>query len=181
MFGMSSSSNFGDVKSNPRNSSVNCVSGSESDSSIENNDQINQNEEDSDSDAQIIVGNNKIESKKVIELPNRNGNLPSSSQFCHPYQHENTIPAINSITLENSDHPMFGNKTFYKGKITINNYVSEDNSQTKCGKTETQQHEGNDNANSSTNIADMFDQRENGMVQILPILTVVIDLYLENI
>ena len=147
---MSSKTTHGNVYSNSMENSSNCASESESDSSIE----IHQNEEDSDSDADIIINSREMQLSREVTLPHQNVNLPSSSQMA--------VPTIGSISMQNSAHPMFGNKTFYKGKITINNYVSEGNDQEKSRKMETCAYESNDYLSSSTKIEGSFDQGERG-------------------
>lgn len=134
------------VNSNSTESINNCASGSESDSSTE----IHESEEDCDSDAGIIINNREIESSREVSLPHRNVNLPSSSQMA--------VSTIGSISIQNSAHPMFGNKTFYKGKITINNYASGGIDQEKCRKTETSAYQSTDYLSISANIGGSIDE-----------------------
>lgn len=88
---MSSTTALRNVKLNSTNNDVSCIGGSESDSSHDISDRIDQNKDDCDSDAELIIYNNKIE-----YMPNRNVNLPSSSQFCDSYRYQNATPAIGS-------------------------------------------------------------------------------------
>lgn len=71
-----------------------------------------QDEYDSESDADGILVD-RMENKYVGES-NGKFNLPD---FGQPQRN------IGSVTIQNSAHPMFGNKTFYKGQITINHIV----------------------------------------------------------
>lgn len=61
--------------------------------------------------------------------------------------------------MHNSAHPMFGNKTYYKGKITVNHFTSENNSERKWTKTESHEHESTEYVYSSIN---QPNQKENG-------------------
>lgn len=142
---------LGEVQSHSANNENICDS--ESDSSIEVHNSTNQNIEDSDSDAEEVINSVKYTPPRLIELAIRNRELQSCSQnqTCIPLHNNDSRPNIGSITMENSAHPMFGNKTFLKGKITINNFVTEENGNEKWKKTESQRYENADFVNSNAN------------------------------
>lgn len=132
---MSDTNNFADVNLNSTNHENSSENGSESDSSIEVNSRIHQNkDETSDSDAELVINNNnnnrKYETPSGTGLPIRSVSMPS----CNPQS--DPKPNIGTISVQNSAHPMFGNKTFYKGKITINNFMTDDESKENWKKSE---------------------------------------------
>lgn len=134
------------VKSNSINSEKICSSESESDSSIEINERTWQNK-----GAAVVVNKNEYVLPEKIDIPIRDFNAPSCSQSSVPFPNNDSRPNINSITLTESPNPMFGNQTYLKGQITINNFIAEENSKEKSKKTEPQQDESADYINSNTN------------------------------
>lgn len=140
---------------------------SESVSSIEDLTRTNQNIDDSDSDAEDVIGTVKYTPPRRIELAIRNSHLQSCSQnqSCIPHQNNDSMPNIGSISMQNSANPMFGNKTILKGPVTINNFIADENSTEKWKKTESQQYESAEFAKSNTN-----QQSTNGLNGIIIII-----------
>lgn len=95
----------------------------------------------SDSDAAEVIKKNKYVPPGGIKLAVRNVDQPSSSRSDAQHQNNDSRPNIGTITMQNSAHPMFGNKTFYKGQITINQFINEENRKDEWKQTESQRHE----------------------------------------
>lgn len=126
---------------------------SDSVSSIEDLTRTNQNIDDSDSEAEDVIDTVKYTPPRRIELAIRNSHLQSciQNQSCMSLQNNDSRPNIGSISMQNSANPMFGNKTILKGPVTINNFIADENSTEKWKKTESQQYESAEFANSNTN------------------------------
>lgn len=72
---------------------------------------------DSDSDAEDVI--NK---KETVYVEPPDGIVLNNKHF-DSINIDRNKPNIGSLSIQNSAHPMFGNKTFYKGNNTVNHYV----------------------------------------------------------
>lgn len=124
----------------------------ESDSSIEIENNI-KSSDDSDSDVEHVPTSG-------AELAIRNINRSGHSQSMASHQNNDSPPNIGTVTVQNSANPMFGNKTSYKGPVTINQFITEEDNGNKWKKKKTHEYETTEFMNNSAN---QRKQTENGI------------------